>query len=191
MSPTARLQVRTGTTISVGASPPGRHRHEQTLSKADRRIGVSEHPVMVTGAAGFIGFHVARALLDAGAAVVGVDNLNDYYDPALKEARLARARRPARLHLPRLDLADRDGTAALFAGSRPKRVIHLAAQAGVRYSLDNPHAYVDANLVGFLNVLEGCRHNVRRAPRLRLVELGLRRQHEDAVLGARQRRPSA
>jgi UDP-glucuronate 4-epimerase len=119
---------------------------------------VSDTPVLVTGAAGFIGFHVARALLDAGAAVIGVDNMNAYYDPKLKEARLAElAGRPG-FSFRRLDLADRVETASLFAASRPKRVIHLAAQAGVRHSLADPHAYVDANIVGFLNVLEGCRH---------------------------------
>jgi UDP-glucuronate 4-epimerase len=114
---------------------------------------------MVTGAAGFIGFHVARALLDSGTPVVGIDSVNDYYDPRLKEARLAElAGRPGFV-FHRLDLADRDATAKLFFTSRPRRVIHLAAQAGVRYSLANPHAYTDANIVAFLNVLEGCRHN--------------------------------
>ena len=152
---------------------------------------MNEHPVMVTGAAGFIGFHVARALLDAGSTVIGVDSMNAYYDPALKEARLRElAGRPG-FAFHRLDLADRDRTAALFAGSRPERVIHLAAQAGVRYSLANPHAYIDANIVGFLNVLEGCRHNGGRASHLRVLELRLRRQHGDAVLGARERRPPA
>jgi UDP-glucuronate 4-epimerase len=116
-------------------------------------------PVLVTGAAGFIGFHVARALLDAGTPVIGVDSMNAYYDPRLKEARLRElARRPAfTFHC--VNLADRDRIAALFAASRPRRVIHMAAQAGVRYSLIDPHAYMDANVVGFLNVLEGCRRN--------------------------------
>ena len=116
-------------------------------------------PVLVTGAAGFIGFHVARALLDAGTPVIGVDSMNAYYDPRLKEARLRELEgRPAfTFHC--LNLADRDRIAALFAASRPRRVIHMAAQAGVRYSLIDPHAYMDANIVGFLNVLEGCRHN--------------------------------
>ena len=119
---------------------------------------MSRDAVMVTGAAGFIGFHVARRLLDAGTPVIGVDNMNAYYDPKLKEARLREiADRPG-FAFHRLDLADRNATAALFAGQRPKRVVHLAAQAGVRYSLADPHAYVDANIVGFLNVLEGCRH---------------------------------
>jgi len=114
---------------------------------------------MVTGAAGFIGFHVARALLDSGTSVLGVDSMNAYYDPKLKEARLRElAERPTfTFHC--LNLADRDRVAALFAGSRPGRVIHMAAQAGVRHSLIDPHAYMDANIVGFLNVLEGCRHN--------------------------------
>jgi UDP-glucuronate 4-epimerase len=114
---------------------------------------------LVTGAAGFIGFHVARALLDAGSAVIGVDSMNAYYDPRLKEARLAELTGRPGFSFKPLDLADRAQTASLFAASRPKRVIHLAAQAGVRHSLADPHAYVDANIVGFLNVLEGCRHN--------------------------------
>jgi UDP-glucuronate 4-epimerase len=119
----------------------------------------SKGTVLVTGAAGFIGAHVARALLDAGAAVVGVDSMNNYYDPRLKEARLRLLIGRAGFAFHLLDLADRAGTAALFAASRPARVIHLAAQAGVRYSLADPHRYIDSNIVGFLNVLEGCRHN--------------------------------
>jgi len=114
--------------------------------------------VMVTGAAGFIGYHVAEKLLDRGDEVVGVDVVNDYYDPALKEARLARlADRPG-FSMHRTDVADRQDFPALVAASKPARVIHLAAQAGVRYSLEHPFAYVDANLVGFMNVLEACRH---------------------------------
>lgn len=113
--------------------------------------------ILVTGSAGFIGSHVAHRLLDRGDRVVGVDNITPYYDPALKLARLARLeRREGYRHL-KLDLADRDGTARLFAEMAPAGVVHLAAQPGVRYSLDHPHAYVDSNLVGFLNVLEGCR----------------------------------
>ncbi len=115
--------------------------------------------ILVTGAAGFIGYHVAEHLLSRGDVVVGVDNVNDYYDVSLKEARLARlAERPG-FSFERLDLADRAGTAGLFARSGAEVVIHLAAQAGVRYSLTNPSAYVDSNLVAFTNVLEGCRHN--------------------------------
>jgi UDP-glucuronate 4-epimerase len=115
--------------------------------------------ILLTGAAGFIGYHVAARLLDRGDEVVGVDVVNDYYDVRLKEARLARlAGRPG-FSFHRLDLADRAGTADLFRATRPARVIHLAAQAGVRYSLANPMAYVDSNLVGFVNVLEGCRHH--------------------------------
>jgi UDP-glucuronate 4-epimerase len=120
---------------------------------------VKESPILVTGAAGFIGFHVARALLGTGSRVVGVDSMNAYYDPRLKEARLAELAGREGFAFHRLDLSDRDRTAALFAGARPSRVIHLAAQAGVRYSLADPHAYTDANIVGFLNVLEGCRHH--------------------------------
>jgi UDP-glucuronate 4-epimerase len=116
-------------------------------------------PVLVTGVAGFIGFHVARALLDAGTSVIGVDSMNAYYDPRLKEARLCELEGRAGFVFHAQDLADRARTAALFAAVRPVRVLHMAAQAGVRYSLVDPHAYVDANIVGFLNVLEGCRRN--------------------------------
>ncbi|MBI3797341.1 MAG: NAD-dependent epimerase [Deltaproteobacteria bacterium] len=114
--------------------------------------------VLVTGVAGFIGFHVARHLLERGDTVVGIDNLNTYYEVQLKEARLALLTGHERFHFIRLDLADRNGMSELFARQRPQRVVHLAAQAGVRYSLTNPHAYIDSNLVGFLHILEGCRH---------------------------------
>jgi UDP-glucuronate 4-epimerase len=114
--------------------------------------------VLVTGVAGFIGFHVARYLLERGDTIIGIDNLNTYYDVQLKEARLARLAEHERFHFTRLDLADRNGMSDLFARQRPERVVHLAAQAGVRYSLTNPHAYVESNLVGFLNILDGCRH---------------------------------
>ena len=119
---------------------------------------MSDHPVLVTGAAGFIGFCLARRLLEGGRAVVGIDSLNSYYDPALKEARLAILRQFKDFTFHRLDLADRTPTEALFRDGDFGPVVHLAAQAGVRYSLGNPHAYLDANLAGFLNVLEGCRH---------------------------------
>jgi UDP-glucuronate 4-epimerase len=115
--------------------------------------------IFVTGAAGFIGFHVARELMDAGRDVVGLDNINDYYDPALKRARLEILRENPRFRFVTADLADRPTISALFAQHRFAVVIHLAAQAGVRYSISNPHVYADANLEGFLNVLEGCRHN--------------------------------
>ncbi|THF63677.1 NAD-dependent epimerase [Pseudothauera nasutitermitis] len=115
--------------------------------------------VLVTGAAGFIGMHASERLLARGDEVVGLDNLNDYYDPRLKEARLARLAPHAGFRFVRLDVADRAGMERLFAEEGFDRVVHLAAQAGVRYSLQNPHAYIDSNLVGFTNILEGCRHN--------------------------------
>lgn len=117
-----------------------------------------DHPILVTGAAGFIGFHVAARLLKQGHRVVGIDSLNDYYDPALKECRLEILRGDSRFRFVKSDLADREATAALFAEHHLSVVLHLAAQAGVRYSLRNPHAYVDSNLTAFANVLEGCRH---------------------------------
>src|SRR5678816_4007873 len=115
--------------------------------------------ILVTGAAGFIGYHTASRLLERGDTVVGLDSLSDYYDVSLKEARLARLRPNKHFRFEHLDVADRTAIPALFAGERFDRVVHLAAQAGVRYSLENPHAYIDANVVGFMNILEGCRHN--------------------------------
>jgi UDP-glucuronate 4-epimerase len=120
---------------------------------------MADGPVLVTGAAGFIGYHVARRLLELGRTVVGLDNLNAYYDPQLKEARRAELAKFPGFHFVKLDLADRAGMAALFAQHRFPHVVHLGAQAGVRYSLIDPYAYVDSNLLGFTNVLEGCRHN--------------------------------
>ena len=115
--------------------------------------------ILVTGAAGFIGMHVAERLLAAGHQVTGLDNLNDYYDPALKQARLARLRDLPGFAFQRLDLADGAGMRALFAAEGFERVVHLGAQAGVRYSLTNPQVYLDSNVTGTLNVLEGCRHH--------------------------------
>ena len=120
---------------------------------------MADGPILVTGAAGFIGFHVAQRLLRDGRDVVGLDNINSYYDPALKEARRAELAKSGRLRFVKLDLADRDGMAGLFKEHRFPYVVHLAAQAGVRHSLVDPFAYVDANLIGFTTILEGCRHN--------------------------------
>ena len=114
---------------------------------------------LVTGAAGFIGFHTSKRLLERGDEVVGLDIVNDYYDPTLKEARLRMLADYDGFSMHRIDLADRDAIATLFRTAGIQRAINLAAQAGVRYSLTNPHAYVDSNIVGFVNVLEGCRHN--------------------------------
>ena len=118
--------------------------------------------VLVTGAAGFIGSHVALSLLERGDIVVGIDNLNDYYDVSLKEARLeviSEHSRSANFSFIKLAIEDREAMAALFSEQQFDRVVHLAAQAGVRYSIENPNAYVDSNIVGFVNILEGCRHN--------------------------------
>ena len=114
--------------------------------------------ILVTGAAGFIGYHVARTLLEQGHTVVGIDNLNTYYDVSLKHGRLAELKPYRQFTFHQLDIAERDGVQHLFARYTPQRVVHLAAQAGVRYSLNHPHAYADSNLVGFVNILEGCRH---------------------------------
>jgi UDP-glucuronate 4-epimerase len=120
---------------------------------------MSDQTILVTGAAGFIGFHVARLLLAEGRDVVGLDSLNSYYDPALKQSRLDVLRQDPRFLFAQIDLADRSSMGQLFAKHRFAVVIHLAAQAGVRHSIDHPHAYADANLEGFVNVLEGCRHH--------------------------------
>jgi len=115
--------------------------------------------ILVTGAAGFIGFHTAARLLDRGDEVVGLDNLSPYYDVSLKEARLEKLQGRNGFHFIKADLAEREVVEAVFAEEKPERVIHLAAQAGVRHSLNHPHAYIDANIRGFLHVLEGCRHH--------------------------------
>src|ERR1700722_10147724 len=115
--------------------------------------------ILVTGAAGFIGFFVSQGLLARGDEIVGLDNLNDYYDPRLKAARLEILRRHDNFRFVKLDLVDRTGIEALFKAEKFSRVIHLAAQAGVRYSIDNPHVYVDSNVTGFLHIIEGCRHH--------------------------------
>ena len=115
--------------------------------------------VLVTGAAGFIGYYTAARLLDRGHEVIGLDNLSPYYDVSLKEARLKRLKEHERFRIIKADLADRTVVEATFAEEKPERVVHLAAQAGVRYSLDHPHAYISSNITGFLHVIEGCRHH--------------------------------
>jgi UDP-glucuronate 4-epimerase len=120
---------------------------------------VMDEPILVTGAAGFIGFHVTRRLLSQGRRVVGVDSLTPYYDPALKDARRAELAKSSHFEFLKLDLADRDATHQLFRDYKFPSVVHLAAQAGVRHSISHPEAYIDANIQGFANVLEGCRHN--------------------------------
>jgi UDP-glucuronate 4-epimerase len=130
----------------------------RTTAQAWRERSMAAEPILVTGAAGFIGFHVAQRLAVSGRAVIGIDNLNAYYDPALKQARLAELARFDNFRFRKLDLKDRDGMASLFAEGKFAHVVHLAAQAGVRHSLTAPHDYVDSNITGFLNVLEGCRH---------------------------------
>jgi UDP-glucuronate 4-epimerase len=114
--------------------------------------------ILVTGAAGFVGFHLCQQLLARGQIVIGLDNLNDYYDVGLKQSRLAQLKAQSNFDFHQLDLADRPAIANLFAQYQPEKVAHLGAQAGVRYSLKNPHAYVDSNLAGFMNILEGCRY---------------------------------
>jgi len=115
--------------------------------------------ILVTGAAGFIGFHTSKQLLDRGDTVVGLDNFNDYYDVALKEGRAEMLAAYDNFKMARIDLADRSAMEALFAEEKFDKVVNLAAQAGVRYSIENPHSYIDSNIVGFVNILEGCRHN--------------------------------
>src|SRR4051794_4269522 len=134
-------------------------RHRQDVLRRWAEGGVHAL-IFVTGAAGFIGFHVSKRLLERGEDVLGIDNINDYYDPALKHARLDILRKFERFQFVRADIADRAAIDDLFARHKPKRVVHLAAQAGVRYSLTNPHAYTESNITGFLNILEGCRHHV-------------------------------
>jgi UDP-glucuronate 4-epimerase len=119
---------------------------------------MSKDSVLITGAAGFIGFALAHRLLQRGGAVVGLDSVNDYYDPALKNARVAVLGKFNNFSFHKIDLADRKRVETIFCNGEFGPVVHLAAQAGVRYSLQNPHAYLDANLAGFLNVLEGCRY---------------------------------
>ncbi|MDY0029076.1 MAG: NAD-dependent epimerase [Pseudobdellovibrionaceae bacterium] len=133
------------------------------FEQTDRFLNVimSKNTILVTGAAGFVGFHVAQRLCAdfPDTRIIGLDNVNSYYDPALKEGRLAILAKLPNFHFYKMDLADRGGIENLFADEQPEYVIHLAAQAGVRYSIENPHAYIDSNIVGFLNILEGCRHH--------------------------------
>jgi UDP-glucuronate 4-epimerase len=114
---------------------------------------------LITGAAGFIGFHTSQYLLDRGDIVIGVDNINDYYDPSLKEARLSQLKDNDRFTFYKIDIIDKDAVNTIFETESPEHIIHLAAQAGVRYSIENPYAYIDSNITGFMNILEACRHN--------------------------------
>jgi UDP-glucuronate 4-epimerase len=143
--------------------------------------------ILVTGTAGFIGYTLSLRLLERGDTVYGVDNINDYYDVSLKEARLARLRRHRGFEFQKMDVADRGAMAGLFADRRFEAVVHLAAQAGVRYSVENPQAYIDSNLVGFGNVLEGRAAQRRGTSGFRLLELRVRRQHPAAVFRACER----
>jgi UDP-glucuronate 4-epimerase len=145
--------------LCIGQSVGKSRAAAQILEEHPKMTNLDKRPILVTGAAGFIGFHVARNLLARGETIVGVDNLNTYYDPSLKEARLSILNKVTGFTFLKHDIADREATANLFARFKPRRVAHLAAQAGVRYSVTNPHAYVDSNLVAFMNILEGCRHN--------------------------------
>ncbi len=146
-------------TRAVGAGSPCGNDARLCDNRPTHEEANAPMKILVTGAAGFIGMHTAEVLLARGDEVVGLDNLNDYYDPRLKEDRLARLTPYPAFRFVKLDVADRAGMERLFAEEKFDRVIHLAAQAGVRYSLQNPHAYVDSNLVGFMNILEGCRHS--------------------------------
>ncbi len=117
----------------------------------------SDH-ILVTGVAGFIGFHLAKRLIEDGQSIIGIDNLNDYYDPELKEARLNILKKSDNFIFYKEDLKNREGIDQIFSNKKPRKVVHLAAQAGVRYSLENPHAYIDSNILGFMNILEACRN---------------------------------
>jgi UDP-glucuronate 4-epimerase len=136
-----------------------RSEHDRNSKYGRHKLVAAIKPILVTGAAGFIGFHLAKRLLEQGRSVVGLDNLNSYYDPKLKHARLAELSKFPRFEFFKLDLVDRAGISALFEEHRFPYVVHLAAQAGVRHSLTDPQAYVDSNLVGFTNILEGCRRH--------------------------------
>ena len=170
-----------------GPGHRGRDRGPRTHPGAARQGIVRQNGVanavklLVTGAAGFIGFHTAKLLLERGDEVVGLDNLNDYYDPALKMARLDILKAYERFRFIKADLADRIAMEAVFRAEQFQRVVHLGAQAGVRYSIENPHAYVQSNIVGFLRSHRRMPPHAGRAPGLCLHQLGLRREHADAL----------
>jgi len=145
---------------------------------------MSAMKIIVTGAAGFIGFHTVRALLARGDQVVGIDNLNDYYDPALKQARLDQLLPHDHFTFHKIDIADTQAVADIFAKAKPDKVLHLAAQAGVRYSIDNPHAYIHSNIIGHLNILESCRHHADSVTRLVYAS-------SSSVYGGNEKKPFA
>ncbi len=141
------------------ASSESRQERETKVRPEERIRSLTEKPILVTGAGGFIGFHLARRLLESGLAVVGLDNLNAYYDPSLKQARLDLLSSHDGFSFAKIDIAEREPLEELFSKNQFEVVVNLAAQAGVRYSLENPQVYVDSNIVGFVNILESCRYS--------------------------------
>lgn len=137
--------------------------------------------ILVTGAAGFIGFHLSKRLLESGIRIIGFNNINSYYDPSLKHARLDILNQYPDFTFIKGDLADRDAVNAIFGEYHPEIVVNLAAQAGVRYSIENPQVYIESNVVGFFNILEACRHHPVKQSGLCVLLIGLRQSREDTV----------